>query len=176
MSAAAQEYIELGRISGVFGVRGWVRVYSYTRPPENILDYPDWWLIVESERRRFRLLQGRRQGNGLVAHLAGEKDQPYEDRDQAAVLVGASVFVRRSDLPQPGSGEYYWSDLVGLGVETTKGLSLGQVSSLMETGANDVLVVQGENELLIPFVIGHIVQQVDLKAGLITVDWNPEFF
>ena len=98
------------------------------------------------------------------------------DRDAAAALVGSEIWVARSALPMPAPGEYYWSDLEGLEVITVEGVSLGTVSHLLATGANDVLVVRNaDRERLIPFLVGRFVTEVDLEAGRITVDWDPEF-
>ncbi|MCC5794424.1 MAG: ribosome maturation factor RimM [Chromatiales bacterium] len=161
--------VPLGRISGVFGVRGWVKVFSWTRPRENILAYPRWQLeLPDGRRETLRLLDGRQQGRGLVARLEG-----CSDADEAMCLVGAGISVAREELPPAGPGQYYWSDLEGLAVETTTGTGLGQVDSLIETGANDVLVVIGDRRRLIPFVHGQVVREVDLAAGRLVVDWDP---
>jgi 16S rRNA processing protein RimM len=162
--------IEVGTISGVYGVRGWVRVYSYTEPRENILSYDPW--LVEQGGRWYRvpLRGGRSQGKGVVAHLFG-----CEDRDQAVRLVGARVAIERSQLPPLEDDEYYWSDLVGLEVVNREGVVLGKVETLLETGAHDVMVVKGAREHLIPFVPGPFVLKVDLAAGRIRVDWGVDF-
>lgn len=164
------DYIEMGRISGLYGVRGWVKVYSYTEPRENILNYATWHLRRQGGWVLVQLAGGRGQGKGVVAHLKG-----YDDRDAAAALVGSTIAVRRSDLPATAEGEYYWSDLIGLKVVNLQGVELGTVVDLMETGANDVLVVKGERERLIPYTPGIAVQSVDLAAKRLTVDWDPEF-
>jgi 16S rRNA processing protein RimM len=164
------EYIEMGRISGLYGVRGWVKVYSYTDPRENILNYATWHLRRQDRWVPVKLADGRGQGKGVVAHLEG-----YDDRDAAAALVGTTIAVLRSELPATGEGEYYWSDLIGLRVINRQGVELGTVADLMETGANDVLVVKGERERLIPYTPGEAVQSVDLAAGLLTVDWDADF-
>ena len=97
------------------------------------------------------------------------------DRDAAEALPGVEVAVWRDGLPALAEGEFYWSDLVGLTVATTEGVDLGVVDRMMETGANDVLVVKGERERLIPFLMDDVVRQVDLEAGHMEVDWDPEF-
>jgi 16S rRNA processing protein RimM len=113
---------------------------------------------------------GRRHGTGIVARLAG-----VDERDGALALRGRRIWIRREQLPAPAPGEYYWADLIGLQVETVEGEVLGIVSAMMETGANDVLVVEGERERLIPFVPGHYVTAIDLAAGKLVVDWDPNF-
>jgi len=135
---------------------------------EAILGYEPW--LLGDEKSRFEIIDGRKQGKGLVALLTG-----CEDRDQAARLVGQQICVGRDVLPPADDGEYYWSDLEGLEVHTTGGEVLGRVQRLMETGANDVLVISGDREHLVPFVQGQYVVRVDLAAGLIEVDWDPEF-
>lgn len=164
--------VPVGRIVGVFGVRGEVKLESWTEPRERIFDYQPW--LLESAPGKFDTVdkvRGRKQGKGLVASLPG-----MEDRDQAVLLVGKDIFVDRGQLPPPAEGEYYWADLEGLEVFTTEGALLGRVSHLVATGANDVLVVRGgSKEHLLPFVMEHYVKEVDIPAGRIVVDWDPDF-
>jgi 16S rRNA processing protein RimM len=162
--------IILGRISGLFGVRGWVKIYSHTSPREGILGYKTWFLKRNGGWQEQKLAAGHAQGKGVVAKLAG-----FDDRDQAAGLVGLDIGVRRAQLPKLGPGEFYWTDLEGLRVENLEGADLGVVSHLFETGANDVMVVKGERERLIPYTRGEAVKEVDLQAGRILVDWDPDF-
>ncbi len=170
MDIGAQRWVILGRISGLFGVQGWVKVHSYTDPRDGILGYRDWYLRDRGDPRPVSLERGRVQGKGLVAKLAG-----CDDRDQASVLVGAEIVVRRSQLAEIGSGEYYWADLEGLTVLLADGRCLGKVVRLIATGANDVLVVDGDRERLIPFLPDSVVLEVDPAQGLIRVDWDPDF-
>jgi len=137
---------------------------------EQLLAYSPWQLGRGSGWQPYVLEAGRAHGPGLVAKLAR-----VEDREQARALVGANIAVERSQLPALTDDEYYWTDLVGLGVVTRDGRELGQVTGLMETGANDVLVVGGERERLIPYIPGQVVLRVDTRAGRIEVDWDPEF-
>ncbi|MDH3314208.1 MAG: ribosome maturation factor RimM [Gammaproteobacteria bacterium] len=162
--------VRLGRITGVYGVRGWVRVSSDTEPASNILDYRPWRVRIGEEWVTHTAVEGRPHGKGLVVKLEG-----LDDRDAAAALSGADIAVSRSALPNLGERDYYWVDLVGADVVTREGTGLGQVSQVMATGANDVLVVVGERERLIPFLEGQVVLEVDLAANRITVDWDPEF-
>lgn len=163
------EWAVLGRVSGLFGVRGWVKVFSHTAPKENILNYPCWFLLREGAWKAYKLKQGKTQGKGIVALLEG-----VDDRDQAAELTGADIAVRRDQLPEISPDEYYWSDLEGRRVVTETGIALGRVDHLFETGANDVMVVKGERDHLLPF-IGQVIKEVDLDGDLITVDWDPDF-
>lgn len=164
--------VPLGRIVGVFGVRGEVKLESWTEPRERIFDYQPWQLqSAPGEITTVDEVRGRKQGKGLVAALPG-----VDDRDGAVAWVGADILVARSRLPAPAEGEYYWADLEGLEVVTLDGTALGRVSHLVATGANDVLVVRGAGkERLVPFVMEHYVREVDLLAGRIVVDWDPDF-
>ncbi len=171
MADNGEDYIVVGRISGLYGVRGWVKVFSHTQPRENILTYATWYLKKQGAWAAAELETGRVQGKGIVAKLRG-----CDDRDAAAALMGHSVAIRREQLPEAAPDEYYWAELQGLRVCNLEGIELGVVDHLLETGANDVLVVkQDGNERLIPFVQGQFVKQVDLAEGLITVDWDAEF-
>ncbi len=165
----------LGRITGVSGVRGWVKVHSDTDPRTNIFNYSPWYLQHQGRWEAFEVLDGRPQGKTLVARLAG-----FEDRDAAMQLVGRPVAIRREQLPAAGENEYYWHQLVGLEVFTPEGEPLGTVTGLQETGANDVLVLRGERqgkpcERLIPWLPERVIRGVDLEAGRITADWDPDF-
>jgi len=162
--------IVLGRISGLFGVKGWIKIYSYTDPREGILDYSPWYIKRDGVWQTRELSSGHLQGKGVVAHLRG-----CDDRDRAAELIDCEIAVRREQLPELAENEYYWSDLQGLRVVNLEGVELGEVSHLFDTGANAVLVVKGERERLIPYTWGQAVCEVDLLAGRMLVDWDPEF-
>lgn len=170
MAGDAEKRVVLGRVSGLYGVKGWVKVFSETQPRENILSYSPWQLKIQGEWQIRTVETGRRQGKGVVAKLEG-----CDERDAAAALMGAEIAVSRDQLPPLESGEYYWADLVGLQVETLDGVPLGVVDHLFETGANDVVVVKGARERLIPFVRPEVVREIDLAAGRMRVDWDPEF-
>lgn len=165
-----QPRVVIGRVSGLFGVRGWVKLYSHTRPPENLLGYEDMQIGSGGDWKPVRLVEKRTHGNGLIGRFEG-----IGDRDAAAALVGAELAVDRDSLPETGEDEYYWADLVGLEVVTTAGEALGTVDHLIETGANDVLVVRGDRERLIPFTPGHAVVAVELEKRRLTVAWDPAF-
>ncbi len=172
MPAMAEErrLLMMGRITAPHGVQGWLKLHSYARPIEAVFDYRPWLLRHRGEERELAPVEWRAQGKGLALRLPG-----IDDRSGAEAMIGAEIWVPRDRLPRPRPGEYYWADLEGLAVETTEGVALGRVSHLLETGANDVLVVQGERERLVPFVMGRHVMSVDLDAGRIVVDWDPEF-
>ncbi len=163
-----QARVPLGRVAGVYGTKGWVKILSETDPREGILRYSPWLLGPQS--RLCRVREGKLHGKGVIAHLEG-----CDDRDQAALLVGHEIAVLRGQLPPPRPDEFYWIDLEGLAVATDQGVELGRVERLFSTGANDVLVVQGDRERLLPFVWGDVIKDVDFERGRIEVDWDPDF-
>ena len=166
-----EELISVGEISGVFGVKGWVKVFSLTDPRENIVSYSPWLLRKGGEVKEVKLVNGKRQGKSVVAQIEG-----ISDRNDAELLCGWEILINKSQLPETEEGVYYWVDLVGLFVETDQGVSLGQVDYLLETGANDVLVVkEGDQERLIPFINEQVIKKIDLKDKKMIVDWDPEF-
>ena len=154
-------------MSGLFGAKGWIRVFSHTRPPAAILDYDRWFVRRDGDWKAMVLEEGRPHGKAIVARLAD-----VADRAQAAPLVGCDIAVSRAALPELRDGSFYWADLEGLRVVRRDGTELGRVAYLMETGANDVLVTEGERERLIPFIADKVILDVDLANGVITVDWD----
>lgn len=176
------QWIRLGKISGLFGVKGWVKVYSDTEPRENILTYSPWYLAQAGEWQPYELLEGKAHGKGIVALLSN-----CLDRDAAAELVGREIAIKREQLPRPRRGEYYWNDLLGMRVINLESVELGKVTGFMETGANDVMVVTGSRnagseseqrascERLIPFIREQVIREVDLENYVITVDWDADF-
>ena len=169
MSQHDDDLICVGHILGSRGVKGWVRVFSNTSPRENIVSYSPWF-IEQGNVRKATSVQGRRQGKHVLARLEG-----VEDRTQADALADCRIFINPQQLPRLEAGEFYWSDLVGLSVETLQGDPLGVIASMMETGADDVMVLTGERERLIPFVIDQIVTEVDLDGKRLVVDWSPDY-
>lgn len=156
----------------MFGIQGWVKVHSYTQPRENVLRYSPWELEHRGKRWQVAVLTGRRQGQTVVAALEG-----IATRAQAETLRGAKISIERAQLPQPAPGEFYWVDLIGLEVIDLAGRRLGQVTDLMETGANDVLIVRGpeDKEILIPWLRDRVIRELDLEAGTMRVDWDPDY-
>lgn len=167
----------MGRVTGPFGVCGWIKVFPYTEYVDGLLDYPIWWLgSGDGEWREFKVAESEVHGNTLTALL-----EHYSDRTAAMRLKGLQVAIPRGQLPalsKSGKDGYYWSDLIGLDVMNCQGEELGKVTGLLETGANDVLQVQSskddEGERLIPF-ISQVIIKVDLKASRITVDWGADY-
>lgn len=165
-----QRFVTLGRVTGAHGIQGWIKVHSDTSPRENIVAYSPWYLVRGGRREACEVKAGRLQGKLVVARLAG-----CDDRSAAEALTGAEIAIARSQLPATRPGEYYWADLVGLTVETVDGVVLGTIERLFETGANDVIVVQGDRERLIPYLWSQVVREIDLAAGVMRVDWDPDF-
>ena len=159
----------MGRIAAPFGVRGWVKVQSFSEDPGTLMDFESWRIGRGAEHKTYTVEIVQDHGNSLVAKLEG-----IDDRDAAYALRGQEISVARSNLPPPEENEYYWSDLIGLTAVNREGIELGKVDSLMETGAHDVLVIKGKREHLIPFV-GQFVGKVDVVGGRIEVDWGEDY-
>jgi 16S rRNA processing protein RimM len=163
----------MGRISGAFGIKGWVKLQPLTETPESLLEYPVWWIEGAAGWEPRKIEQAEAHGPAVAARIAG-----CGDRDQAAVYRGRQVAVPRDAFPEAGENEYYWADLIGLKVVNAADEDLGTVSRVIETGANDVLVVEGSNEnereRLIPF-IETVVTKVDVAGGVIRVDWGLDY-
>ena len=162
--------IVVGRVGAAFGVKGEVHVHSLTDPPDNLVEYSPWYLSSGDDWVERTPATVRGHGRGLVAKFQG-----VADRDDAVSLVGRDIAVRRDQLAETGEDEHYWVDLLGMTVVTTTGMELGKVEQLMETGANDVLVVQGDRERLIPYLPGDVVKAVRHESACIEVDWDPDF-
>lgn len=159
----------MGQVGVPFGVRGWVRVHASTEYPDSLLDYDIWWLGKDGDWKPYKVVDAEVHTKSLVVQFEG-----FVDRDQAARLRNLVVAIPREELPQTDADEYYWADLIGLQVVNLQGVVLGEVKDLLETGANDVLVLTGERQRMIPFV-GAIVQKVDFDSRTITVDWGEDY-
>jgi 16S rRNA processing protein RimM len=162
--------ILIARILGAFGVSGEMKCQSFADPPAQVLKYNPLILIHNGVEQSVERLQGRMTAKGPVVRLPG-----IEDRDAAQAMLGAELWVLRSQLPKPKLGEYYWADLEGMRVVNREGIDFGTVSHLFETPGNAVMVVTGERERLIPFLLDHFVDSVDIEAGEIRVDWDADF-
>jgi 16S rRNA processing protein RimM len=169
MSQHEDELICVGHILGAQGIKGWVRVFSNTSPRENIVNYSPWFIELGQELKSVDV-SGRLQGRNVIARLEG-----IEDRSQAEALTDCRILIDPAQLPRLPAGDYYWSDLIGLKVETLQGEPLGVVASMLETGADDVMVLSGDRERLIPFVMDDIVREVDLARQRLIVDWLPDY-
>ncbi len=162
------DYIELGKISGFFGVKGWVKLFSYTRPRIGIADYQNFYLGEDKTPIAFTKI--KESGKHIVGHI-----QDVDDRDAAQRFLAQILYVKRDDLPKLNN-EYYWHELIGLTVINQDGQTLGTLTEMMETGANDVMVITNERhkETLIPYVMSRFVLSVDLTACEMQVDWEMD--
>lgn len=156
---------------GLFGVKAWVKINSYTDPIENILDYQPWLMVMKHGlQQSVTYAHADVHAKGVVVQCAG-----FEDMTAAQSLVGARIYVSKEQLPKLSEGQFYWTDLEGLTVYTLEGVLLGKVAYLFATQANDVLVVRGDKERFIPYLSGEVVKHVDLSSRVMQVDWDPEF-
>lgn len=171
MTDTTTRRILLGRIHGAFGVRGELKLESFTEPVAQVLRYQP-WILRDPQGREHEVsgARGRETAKGVVVRLP-----EVEDRDAAEAMRGSEIYVPRSVLPPAKPGEYYWVDLEGLRVVNLEGADFGTVSHLFSTGANDVLVAQGDRERMIPFVEPDYIRSVDFEAGVVTVDWDTDF-
>ncbi|MEX0619099.1 MAG: ribosome maturation factor RimM [Pseudohongiellaceae bacterium] len=177
----AADFVVVARIGKVHGLKGWVRLMSYTHPQENVLGYRRFRTPASGQSgpthgRELLMDQSRVQGNSLIVHFEG-----FDSPEQARELNGLDISVRAEELPELASGDYYWHQLQGLDVATCRGQLLGTVEKMLETGANDVMVVApnagsiDERERLIPYLTEDVIVEVSLEKGLITVDWEADY-
>ncbi len=159
----------VGKISGLFGVNGWVKIFSHTQPRKNILSYQPWHIQKDGQWQMLNVIKGREQGKTIVVQL---KD--INDREQARSMIGVDVYIEKSQLPELPQGEYYWEDLIGLEVINQENVILGKVSNLVDTGSNNVLIVNGNKEHWVPYIEPFLIN-VDLDKQQIIVDWDKDF-
>lgn len=164
--------IIVGRTGGAHGVRGWMKIMSYTRPRQNIFSYSPWLLKLSNSWQQVEVEESQHRGDRLLVKLAG-----IDSPEQARLHMNCDIAISRKQLPALNEGEYYWHDLIGLEVVNQDQINLGRISEITETGANDVLVVKSAKDkknILIPLVMDVYVKQVDLDARQILVDWQLE--
>lgn len=176
MNVAGSDRVTLGRVGKTHGVRGWLRLYSFTDPASNITEYRRFSTTLGQHGAELVMDQVLEQGNTLVAHFEG-----YDDPETAQQLVGAELQVDADALPILETDAFYWHQLIGLAVVNSEGQLLGKVARLLETGANDVLVVEATeasidtHERLVPYLKGTVIRKVDLESGVIEVDWGADY-
>lgn len=163
--------VVVGRFGSPHGIHGWLKLFSYTQPIDNLLNYPNWYIQTKSGWQSLERIETHTdaQGKYIRVKLAG-CDSP----EQARMYTNGLIAVTRDQLPSLAEGDYYWSDLENLEVTNTQGVSFGRVDHLLSTGSNDVLVIKGERERLIPY-ISDVVLEINLEQGRILVDWNEDF-
>ncbi len=168
--------IRLGSVTGSHGIKGWIKVFSSTDPIEAIFDYSPWILRRDGLTKKVRVKNGQIHAKKLIAHVEG-----VDTRNLADELAGFEIYVEREALPELEEGDFYWFQLEGLRVVNSEGDHLGEVVQLMETGANDVMVVRpsedsiDSEERLSPYVEGVIVLEVDREIGEIHVEWSADY-
>lgn len=172
-----ENLIIVGKLGSSYGIRGWLRVFSFTEYPDSLFDYKPWYILRAGKWQEVEVESFKPHNQDTIVKLKG-----IDDRDEANLLTNYEIYVNAQDLPDLDEGDFYWKDLIGCKVVTINGYDLGQVTDLMETGSNDVLVVKanlkdafGAKERLIPFVEEQFIKYVDLSAKQITVDWDPAF-
>ena len=159
----------VGKINGFFGLQGWVKVFSYTNPRSNILNYSPWSIKVDGNFQSIDITSGREQSKTIVAHIKG-----VDNREDSQKFIGQDIYINKEQLPELTQGEYYWHELIGFDVINKDEERLGTVDYFVETGANDVLVVKGKKEYWIPYIEPFLVS-IDSKNNKILVDWDKDF-
>ena len=159
----------VGKINGFFGLQGWVKVFSYTNPRTNILNYSPWSIKVDGNFQSIDITSGREQSKTIVAHIKG-----IDNREDSQKFIGQDIYINKEQLPELTQGEYYWHELIGFDVINKDEERLGTVDYFVETGANDVLVVKGKKEYWIPYIEPFLVS-IDFKNNKILVDWDKDF-
>jgi len=168
-STSSNKRLLIGKINGLFGVQGWVKVFSYAHPRKNILTYKPWHVKIDNEWTTIDLLNGREQAKTIVANIKG-----VNDREQAREYIGLDVYIETSQLPTLPKGQYYWNELIGLKVINLNNVLLGKVSSMVATGSNDVMVIKGEKEHWVPYIEPFLIK-INLDSKEIRVDWDENF-
>jgi 16S rRNA processing protein RimM len=163
-------WIIIGRFGRPHGIKGFVTVHSFADPPENILRYTAWHAFLQKQWQPIKLLSVEVHNKSIIALVEG-----YPERETAARLTNVEIAINAEQLADLKPGEYYWHQLIGMKVINKEGLSLGQVTEIIPTGSNDVLVVQGEKRHLIPYLPGEFVINIDASQKVITVDWDLDF-
>ena len=166
------EIIVLGKISGLFGIKGWVKIYSETRPKEGICDYSAFNLQINGKWQHCEVEAIKPQSKTIIA-----KFKNINSPEEAQLLQGATIGLAASELPKLDQNTYYWRDLIGSQVKNHEGVDFGIVDAILETGANDVLVIKDvdNKERLVPFTVGHAIVSVNHEQKLIIVDWDADF-
>jgi len=175
-SEAAGKRVVMARVGKPHGIKGWLRIDSFTSPADNLLQYKEFTVQLGAQEKRLVLDENRWQGDKLVGHFTG-----YDSPEAARELTGLNLLIDRGELPSLADGEYYWHQLQGLRVRNQQQQDFGVVDRLLETGANDVLVVKPDQasidgrERLIPYLLDRVVQQIDLQSGTMLVDWEADY-
>lgn len=165
-----EKYIVVGRFGAPFGVKGWMKIHSFTEPNDNILQYQPWYADLKTGLTKIKLADSKKHHKNIVAHVEG-----CEQKEETALYCNANIVVSRDALPVLNNDEYYCSDLEGLSVFTVDGEPLGKIDYILPTGANDVLVIKGEKEHLVPYLRDQVIKKIDLTDKTMVVNWDPDF-
>jgi len=163
-------WVVVGRFGRPHGIKGFVTVHSFTDPRDNILRYTDWHAFIHNKWQAIKLLRVETHSKAIVALIEG-----YPERELVAELTNVEIAVQREQLAELSPGEFYWHQLIGMNVVNQQGQPFGTVIEILPTGANDVLVVQGEKRHLIPYLPEQFILNIDSSQQLITVDWDVDF-
>lgn len=163
-------WVVVGQFGKAHGLKGYIKVHSFTHPKDNLLRYNQWHMNVDQDWRKVELERVQLQDRAILAKIVG-----VHDRDAAALFTNRQIAVVETALPELAEDEHYWFHLIGLEVVNTQGISLGNVEELMATGSNDVLIVKGSRVHLIPYLLDQVILEVDCKRGVIRVDWDENF-
>lgn len=171
----ASDTLVVGKIGAPYGVKGWVKITSYTDEISGIFNYSPW--MLGEDGKEYQVDHWRTHNKGVIAKLVG-----VENRDEAEAIKNLEISIKAEQLPQLAEDEFYWRDLVGMQVVTEQGYDLGVVKELFETGANDVMLVKanandafGQKERMLPYLVDQVIKQVDMQSNTIKVDWDPGF-
>lgn len=170
MISKNKNWVVIGKFGRPQGLTGMVRVFSFTDPKDNLYDYKNWHAKINHEIQEIKPVALQKNNKFDLVKIAG-----YESREQAAFLTNVEIIIEGSQLPILADDEYYWHELVGMEVQNCQGLSLGKVKEMLETGANDVIIVEGNKRYLIPYIINDFILNIDSINKIITVDWDPDF-
>lgn len=164
---STDEYVIVGKIGATYGIKGWLKIQSFTETMLGIVEFNPWYIERGNEWQAIDIEDGRQHGNTVIVKLKG-----LNNPEQARLLTGKKIAVKQSQLPALKKDEYYWRDLEGLTVKNQRGEVLGTIAYLLATGANDVIVIKGDKEYGIPYLPGKVVKSIDLVSRIMTVDWE----
>ncbi|RUR07062.1 ribosome maturation factor RimM [Legionella sp. km772] len=165
-----EDWVIVGRFGRPHGIKGFITVYSFTEPSDNILSYSDWHVFLNESWQPIKLLSVQVHNKTIVAQIEG-----FPERESVARLTNIEIAIYKDQLVPLAPGEYYWHQLIGMKVINQQDQIFGQVVEVMPTGSNDVLVVQGEKRHLIPYLPGQFVIEIDAQSSTIIVDWDMDF-
>jgi 16S rRNA processing protein RimM len=170
MDVETPDWVVVGRFCRPHGIKGFIRVLSFTEPRDNLLNFPTWYIKQRQEWQPIERLNDEVTHKHILTQVKG-----YVEREDVAALTNCDIAVPRNELPELDAGEHYWHELMGMQVVDLNGESLGEVTELMMTGSNDVLVVEGSQRYLIPYLVDEVIKRVDKTTRTITVDWDLDF-